>query len=30
MKATLAKTDQDKIRKKLGFLNDRDSFSVDI
>lgn len=28
LEATLIKSDQDKIRKKLGFLNDRDSFNI--
>ena len=29
VKATLVKTEQDRIRKKLGFLNDKDSFKID-
>ena len=29
VKATLVKTEQDRIRKKLGFLNDKDSFKIE-
>ena len=29
VKTTLVKKEQDRIRKKLGFLNDKDSFKID-
>ncbi len=29
VKASLVKTEQDSVRKKLGFLNDKDSFKIE-